>query len=240
MTEIEQWLKSGAGVQEGLRLLSVYKPNKPLALMVERHPEKYASLLVKTLAGIGMESVARTATRSKSLREEYPFLGNPACPPELKILAADKITAYRNFVREHERLSSCSTLEECLETAKKCVYFYCQNRKILSEFAYYQEHGTVLGKHPVFGEMNRRRELLSASPLELERRRQNLRDAIWRLGKQLRSGKRPDLADARMERLATKERELAEIEKLIEEYERSCGRIPGSNASGKIGEARRS
>lgn len=224
MTEIEQWLKSGAGVQEGLRLLSVYKPNKPLALMVERHPEKYASLLVKTLAGIGMESVARTATRSKSLREEYPFLGNPDCPPELKILAADKITAYRNFVREHDKLYTCSSLENCLETAKKCVLFYCQNRKIVSEFAYYKEHGTVLGKHPVFGEMVRRKELLTAGPLELERKRQNLRDAIWRLGKQLRSGKRPDLAVARSELLQAKERELAEVDRMIADYESAYGR----------------
>lgn len=231
MTEIEQWLKSGAGVQEGLRLLSVYKPNQLLARMVERHPEKYASLLTRTLAGIGMESVVRTATRSRALREEWPFLGRDDCPPELKILAADKITAYRNFAREHGNLFSCSTPEACLETAKKCVFFYCQNRKILSEFAFYKEHGTVLGKHPVFGEMNRRRELISAGPLELERRRQNLRDAIWRLGKQIRSGKRPDLDAARTELMQTKERELADIEKMIEDYENSYGRGTSGRAA---------
>jgi hypothetical protein len=232
MTEIEQWLKSGAGVQEGLRLLSVYRPNVPLAMMVERHPEKYRHLLVEVLSGIGRASVAETASRSKSLREDWPFLGNPDCPPELKILAADKITAYRNFVREHGKLSSCTSLEECLETAKKCVFFYCQNRKILSEFAYYKEHGTVLGKHPVFGEMNRRRELLSASPLELAKKRQNLRDAIWRLGYQLRSGKRPDLAASRTELMQAKERELAEIEKLIKDYETVYGTRSGGT-SGK-------
>ena len=240
MTEIEQWLRSGAGVQEGLRLLSVYKPNPLFARMVERYPDKYAPLLVRTLAGVGMDSITRTAARSKSLREEWPFLDDPDCPPELKILAADKITALRNFAREHDRLSSCDSLEACLETARKCVFFYCQNRKILSEFAFYKEHGTMLGKHPVFQEMNRRRELLSAGPLELERKRQNLRDAIWRLGKQLRSGKRPDLAASRMELLATKERELSETIKLIEDYERSSGRVSGSHASGKAGKARRS
>lgn len=233
MTEIEQWLKSGAGVQEGLRLLSVYKPNEPLARMVERHPEKYGPLLVRTLAGIGMESVTRTATRSRSLREEWPFLDNPDCPTELKILAADKITAYRNFAREHEKLSSCSTPEECLAVAKKCVFFYCQNRKIVSEFAYYKEHGTVLGKHPVFQEVNRRRDLMTMGILDLERRRQNLRDAIWRLGKQLRSGERPDLQASRMELQQVKERELAEIEKMIEDYERVYGRRTGSSGTGK-------
>lgn len=227
MTEIEQWLKSGAGVREGLRLLSVYKPNEPLSQMVERHPDKYRHLLVDVLSSIDRGRVAETASRSKSLREEWPFLGDPDCPPELKILAADKITAYRNFVSEHEKLSSCNTPEECLENAKKCVFFYCQNRKILSEFAYYKEHGTVLGKHPVFGEMNRRRELMSASPLELARKKQNLRDAIWRLEKLLRSGKRPDLSAGRTELLAAKERELSEIEKLIKDYETVYGTRSG-------------
>lgn len=224
MTEIEQWLRSGAGVQDGLRLLSIYKPNPHLARMVERHPDKYAYLLMKALAGVDRKSIAETAVRRPGLRETWPFLSRPDCPPELKILAADKITAYTGFAREHARLYSCATLEECLATAKKCVNFYCQNRKIFSEFAYYKEHGVVLGKHPVFDEMRHRRELLSMGILDMERRRQNLRDAIWRLKKQIRLDERPDLEASRMELLETKERELDEIERLIEEYENGNGR----------------
>lgn len=224
MTEIEQWLRSGAGVQEGLRLLSIYKPNPHLARLVERHPDKYAYLLMKALAGVDRKSVAETAVRRPGLRETWPFLSQPDCPPELKILAADKITAYTGFAREHAKLFSCSTLEECLTTAKKCVNFYCQNRKIFSEFAYYKEHGVVLGKHPVFDEMRHRRELLSMGILDMERRRQNLRDAIWRLKKQIRLDERPDLEASRMDLLETKERELDEIGRLIEEYENGNGR----------------
>ena len=235
MTEIEQWLKSGAGVQEGLRLLSVYKPNPWLARMVERHPEKYRRLLVEALTGVKRNAVVETAVRSRSLREDWPFLSKPDCPPELKILAADKITAWRGYVQEHEKLYACITLEDCLETAKKCIFFYSQNRKILSEFAYYKEHGTVLGKHPVFEEMNHRRELVSMGILGLERRRGNLRDAIWRLGKQLRSGDRPDLAPGRAALLETKERELNEIEKMIADYEKSYG--PRSGNAGTAEEA---
>lgn len=233
MTEIEQWLKAGAGVQEGLRLLSVYRPNEPLALMVERHPEKYRKLLVEVLSGIRRNAVVETASRSRSLREDWPFLGDPDCPPELKILAADKITAYRGFVQEHEKLYACTTLDVCLETAIKCVLFYSQNRKILSEFAYYKEHGTVLGKHPVFQEMSHRRKLISAGPLELERRRRNLQDSIWRLTKQLRSGDRPDLAPGRASLLETKERELAEVNKMIEDYENSYGRRSSGESSSR-------
>lgn len=223
MTEIEQWLRSGAGVQEGLRLLSVYKPNQYLARMVGRHPEKYRDLLIRTLASIGRVSVDETASCSKPLRADYPFLADPDCPPELKILAADKITAYRGFVREHAKLSSCTTLEECLETAKRCIFFYSQNRKIVSEFDYYKEHHTVLGKHPVFQEMVHRRELVSMGILDLERRRRALRDNIWRLRKQLNAGDRQDLAPGRASLLETKERELAEIEKMIEDYDKAYG-----------------
>lgn len=223
MTEIEHWLKSGAGVQEGLRLLSVYKPNPYLARMVERHPAKYRDLLIRTLSGVGRVSVEQTASRSRPLRMDYPFLGDPDCPPELKILAADKITAYRGFVREHAKLSSCTTLEECLETAKQCIFFYSQNRKIVSEFEYYKEHHTVLGKHPVFQEMTRRRELVSMGILDLERRRRALRDNIWRLRKQLNAGDRQDLAPGRASLLETKERELAEIERMIEDYDKVYG-----------------
>ena len=64
MTEIEQWLRSGADVPEGLRLLSVYKPNPHLARMVERHPDKYAHLLVKALTGVDRRSVAETARKA--------------------------------------------------------------------------------------------------------------------------------------------------------------------------------
>ena len=218
MTEIEQWLRTGAGVQEGLRLLSVYRPNPYLARMVERHPEKYRDLLIRTLAGTDRQSVAETVAGGRSFREDWPFLSKPDCPPELKILAADKITAWSNFAREHENLFACRTPEQCLETAKKCVFFYRQNRKIFSEFAHYRETGQVLGKHPVFGEVRRSRELLSEGPVELTRKQRNLRAAVWRLRKQLQEGARPDLEAGRRELLLSKERELAEVEKILDNY----------------------
>lgn len=224
MTEIEQWLRTGAGVREGLRLLSVYRPNPYLARMVERRPEKYRDLLIRTLAGTGREAVAATASSSRSFREDWPFLLNPDCPMELKILAADKITAWTNFAREHEKLFACLSPEACLETAKKCVFFYQQNRKIFSEFAHYKETGQILGKHPVFGESRRLQELRTAGPFELLRRQKNLRSAISRLNGQIRIGGRPDLESGRVELLAEKERELAEVEKMIRNYQEAYAR----------------
>lgn len=223
MTDVENWLRTGAGIQEGLRLLSLYKPNPYLARMVERHPDKYRRLLIRTLTG--RDPAPTPADRpARSFREDWPFLSRPDCPPELKILAADKITAWTNFAREHEKLFDCVIPEQCLEHAKNCVFYYQQNRKIFSEFAHYQDTGHVLGKHPVFGEVRRSHEMLSAGPIELMRRQHNLRAAISRLNRQMGSGGRPDLDAGRAELLAAKERELAEVEKILENYEKSYAR----------------
>lgn len=223
MTDVENWLRTGAGIQEGLRLLSLYKPNPYLARMVERHPDKYRRLLIRTLTG--RDPAPTPADRpARSFREDWPFLSRPDCPPELKILAADKITAWTNFAREHEKLFDCVTPEQCLDHAKNCVFYYQQNRKIFSEFAHYQDTGHVLGKHPVFGEVRRSHEMLSAGPIELMRRQHNLRAAISRLKRQMGTGGRPDLDAGRAELLAAKERELAEVEKILENYEKSYAR----------------
>lgn len=223
MTDVENWLRTGAGIQEGLRLLSLYKPNPYLSRMVERHPDKYRRLLIRTLTG--RDPAPTPADRpARSFREDWPFLSRPDCPPELKILAADKITAWTNFAREHEKLFDCVTPEQCLEHAKNCVFYYQQNRKIFSEFAHYQDTGHVLGKHPVFGEVRRSHEMLSAGPIELMRRQHNLRAAISRLKRQMGAGGRPDLDAGRAELLAAKERELAEVEKILENYEKSYAR----------------
>lgn len=223
MTDVENWLRTGAGIQEGLRLLSLYKPNPYLARMVERHPDKYRRLLIRTLTGRDPEPTPADRP-ARSFREDWPFLSRPDCPPELKILAADKITAWTNFAREHEKLFDCVTPEQCLERAKNCVFYYQQNRKIFSEFAHYQDTGHVLGKHPVFGEVRRSHEMLSAGPIELMRRQHNLRAAISRLKRQMGAGGRPDLDAGRAELLAAKERELAEVEKILENYEKSYAR----------------
>ena len=101
---------------------------------------------------------------------------------------------------------------------------YQQNRKIFSEFAHYKETGQILGKHPVFGESRRLQELRTAGPFELLRRQKNLRSAISRLNGQIRIGGRPDLESRRVELLAEKERELAEVEKMIRNYQEAYAR----------------
>ncbi len=220
MNEVGRWLAAGAGVQEGLRLLGIYAPNRHLDRLVRMRPEKYARLLTAALARysdvpVPDQPLEATSSCRSPFREEWPFLKEPDCPPELKILAADKITAYHEYVSGHERLFGCTTLEECYETAKKVVENYRQNRKILSEFAYYREHRKCLGKHEVFASMKRLEKLRGMSVVELVKRQRNLAGAIWRIRSEIRKGDKPHLLAEREARLKEKELELSEVNRLI-------------------------
>ncbi len=223
MTEIDRWFRTGAEVPEGLRLLSVYKPNPCLERLVKAAPDRYRDLLVRTLTGIDRRSVAETVSSSRKFREDWPFLGDPLCPAELKILATDKVTAWRAFASAHSELFSAVTPEECLEAAKKCVKFYCQNRKIFSEFAHYKEHGTILGKHPIFDEMKRLQSLRTGGIFSLLGKERNLKDCVWRLRRDIASGDRPDLEAGREQLLESRERELQEVQRMIQEYRDANG-----------------
>lgn len=217
MKEIRQWLDSGAEVQEGLRLLNLYAPNRHLARLVSLAPSRYKFLLVRTLTAKISDAVPPAAA-PVSFRDDWPFLQNADCPNELKILATDKITAYRNYVAAHEQLFNCTTLEECYATAKKVIENYIENRKIRSELAYYKEHSTVLGKHPIFDEMKHIAALRRLPVTELFRRKKNLEEAVWRIGNEIRKGTKPHLLENRAARLKSKRSELAELQRIIDSY----------------------
>lgn len=214
MNDVGKWLQSGAGVQEGLRLLNIYAPNRHLETLVRLNPERYRKLLRKTLSKFSDGGPAQL--RTNQFRNEWPFLADPDCPPELKILAADKITAYHSYVAGHEELFACETLDECFLTAKKVIENYKQNRKILSEFTYYKEHHSCLGKHPIFASMKRISSLRKMSVVSLMKKQKNLQGAIWRIKNEIRKEDKPHLFEEREMRLKVKEMEL----RLIEEYEK--------------------
>lgn len=230
MNEVSKWIKSGAGVNEGLRLLSVYAPNKYLAELVTKAPERYGVLLVDRLrvfadavadedAGLVVDSTM-THLKPSSLREDWPFLSKPDCPMELKVLASDKITAYHNFCDLHEKLFSCTSEDECFEVAKNLLKNYRQNSLIFLEFAYYKEHGTVLGKHPIFDETKQLDTYRSMSLYKLAKEQKRLEGAIWRIKSEIRKGDKPQLLSEREERLARKQRELDAINKMISDSEK--------------------
>ena len=224
MNDVSKWLRSGAGAREGLRLLSLYAPNPHLERIVRANPALFAKHLVAVLtpfaeAGLDAPLDAPTSGGTR-FRDEWPFLGKPDCPVELKILANDKITAYNNTVQAHLRLFDCTTPEESFETANFLLENFTENRQITSEFLYYREHGSVLGKHPVFQESRKYDSYRKMGPVGLTDERRRLRQAIWRAESEIRKGDKPHLQGERERRIKIKRDRLSVVEGMIEEHER--------------------
>ena len=224
MNEVARWLRDGAEVCEGLRLLSLYEPNPFLESIVSKQPRLFAPQLRKTLSKYADEIPETQALRSPDtgykFREEWPFLSHPDCPMELKILAADKITAYHATVEMHRKLFFCSSQEECFETAKNLLRNFSQNRQITAEFMYYRENGSLLGKHPIFQEMKKYDNLRKMSVVRLTEERTRLKGAIWRIEHEVSKGDKPHLKDTRLDRLSRKRHQLEAVEQMITESDK--------------------
>lgn len=221
MNDVARWMKDGAEVREGLRLLSLYAPNQNLEKMVRANPQLFGHLLVKALKQYSDIEVKVEPVSQRSFREDWPFLASPKCPSELKILAADKITSYHTYRACHEKLFECSELSECFSTAKKLIESYKQNRQIQAEFAYYKEHGTVLGKHPIFAQNKGMSKYRNMSVVGLVKEAKRLEGAIWRINSEIRKKDKPHLLSEREARLSMKQAELGLVREMIAEYEKS-------------------
>lgn len=221
MNDLRRWFQSGAEVQEGLRLLSIYAPNRHIDALVRAQPQKFSGLLKKILMRFAdpVPDDTLPVRKSPRFREQWKFLSEDDCPTELKILAADKITAYHNYVRAHEELFQCIDLSSCFETAKKVIKNFSENRLIVAEFRFYQEHRRCLGKHPIFSETKRLAELRALPISELFRKRRNLEGAIWRINNEIQKGTKPHLLIDRENRRRSKEKELEDVNRMIEDYE---------------------
>lgn len=218
--EIDRWISSGAEVTEGLRLLSIYAPNRWLDSLVRKAPKEYSSLLKKALLPFASEvPFSQTLTRGGRFREDWPFLSEPDCPTELKALAADMISSWHNYVNAHEALFNCLTPAECFAAAEKTIRNFSQNSEIRTEFQYYKEHHRILGKHPIFA-LSKRMDSLRRLPVtKLTQKRRNIQDSIWRAERAIKKGDRPDLKAGREERLVHLRMTFAEINRMINEYE---------------------
>ncbi len=161
-TAVQAWIRAGAEVSTGLLLLSQCSTNTRIPVMIRRNPTKYRPLLLERLcaaAGIELPRTEPAPTDRRRFRDDFPFLRDSDCPQELKILAADKITAHEHYVRAHDRLFDCTTLAECFHTAREAIVNFQENRAIFAELDYYREHRTILGKHRIFEHLRRQQQL---------------------------------------------------------------------------------
>ncbi|MFY0628647.1 MAG: hypothetical protein JXR07_20280 [Reichenbachiella sp.] len=148
-------------------------------------------------------------------RDQWPFLKESNCPPELKILASNKITAYHEYTAAHGQLFDCTNINECFATVKNLVENYIENRAVIKEFLYYREHRSTLGKHPIFKEFEQLKNLRKQTKIELYKRQEKLEHNIWRIESEIAKNDKPHLLVDRTRRKQSKQNELSEIMRLL-------------------------
>jgi len=177
----------------------------------DRSPDGYRGETEGKPATPGNEKPA-----GRSFRKQFPFLSRPDCPPELKSLAADKITAWENYTSAHEKLFDCSSLDECCEAAANVVENYQENRLIYEELEYYAKNGTILGKHRIFDQYKKYQRLRGYNVIELVKLHENtLPHRIWRIENEIKKGDKPHLKAEREKRLQEVKSELSEVKRLL-------------------------
>lgn len=159
--------------------------------------------------------ISEMVKKAIRLREEFPFLKSPDCPNELKILVADMITAYEQYKLAHEKLFEEMTPEQAFDITKDLVENYIENREIWEELTHYKEKGELLGKHDIFKNLEWIAELEKMESGELIKRKDALYNAITRTKKKITDGDRPDLTSEREESIASKEKEMAEVLRIL-------------------------
>lgn len=110
---------------------------------------------------------------AKQIRVEFPFLNNKDCPDELKILMADKITAWNSYLAFQEEIQAAESGEKPQSNeviaimANEAIKCFDENQKIYDELNCYQSTGKVLGVHPIFKKLRLTREVEEMTADEL-------------------------------------------------------------------------
>jgi hypothetical protein len=240
--KVVNWIRAGAKLKEGISLYAGLRGDKQLIVRLKQNPAKYQDAMIAdfcAMMGISLKKFRvqssefkvqsepatgnqqpltnnKQPTRSRSFRSQWPFLSRPECPPELKALAADKITAWENYTAAHKRLFDCSSIDECYQTAFELVENYKENRLIHEEFEYYLKHGAVLGKHPVFNQYKKFEHLRGLNVIDLVKLHEiTLPHRIWRIESVIKQADKPHLLGERQQRLNEVRAELGEVKRLL-------------------------
>ena len=119
------------------------------------------------------EAIVNEVQNTITIREEFPFLNDADCPNELKILVADKLTAWNRYKEYHAQLQKIedgtvvATNEEMAIVANEATKAYDENQKIYEELNAYKASGKILGAHPIFKKLALQREVDEMTPDQL-------------------------------------------------------------------------
>lgn len=223
--DVCKWLRAGAEINAGLRLFSQISSNRHFARMVTINPAKYRPQLITKLCALSgvdpsTSSAAPQARPRPKFRDEYPFLRSETCPAELKILAADKLTAWENYTATHAELFNCVSPEECYAKARKVLDNYLENRLIFEELDFFRKNNRPLGKHPIYERLRKIRALKKLSVPELFSTQKRLQYRVWWLRTAIAKNDKPHLREHREALLSEYEVQLLEVDKIIATYAR--------------------
>ncbi len=215
-------------LQEELRKLAVIEPDDfrhMLSIPVHQYKkevkEEPAPVVPEPLAAEKIDptdiqclksNLPDNARKAIRIREEFPFLKETNCPPELKILVSDMLTAYDTYRKAHEDCFTAENEAQLLEYARATVENFIENRLIWEELNHYKTTGEILGKHPIFEELRELSAIRSMNATDLAKMKGNLRSSITKLHKALEKGDKPELNEQRHENLSSKERLLVAVE----------------------------
>lgn len=149
------------------------------------------------------------------LRDDFPFLDSPDCPQEFKILVHDMLTAYGQYVEGHKRLFEATTGEELQEIAASVVENYIENREIWDELNYYKATGQILGKHPIFSQTDRLKEIQGMTTAEQVKLQKNLMNNIARTKQKITEQPDHENTTERKQSVAKFEVELQEVNRIL-------------------------
>lgn len=195
-----------------------------------RSKEEYRQALVNHLAKqkaqAALQGMSPAARQGLKLRDQFPFLKAKDCPPELKILVSDRISAYHAYVEAHKKLHENLKEEEIAQAVEDVVENYLENQLIFKELHHFQEKGEPLGKHPIWEQKQALEAIQQLGVKDLIKKKNSLTKGIStdkaKIAKE-EEAKAPNSAKLEKWRKA-----LAEKEFLLQQADRILDRIDQS------------
>ena len=102
--------------------------------------------------------------------------------------------AYNTVLRNRAKLiehaqKPCLTSDEVTQLSAETVKCYENDQLLFDELVHYDEHGEILGNHPIFKEDKLLQQINLLSPVEAFKRYKNLASKISREKRKLKSAK---------------------------------------------------
>ena len=192
----------------------------------EDYREALSDYLAKEKAQKAIKAMSPAARQGLKLRDQFPFLKEKDCPPELKILVSDRISAYHAYVEAHKKLHENLKEEEIAQAVEDVVENYLENQLIFKELQHFQEKGEPLGEHPIWAQKQALEAIQQLGVKDLIKKKNSLTKGIStdkaKIAKE-EEAKTPDPAKLEKWRKAQAEKEF-----LLQEADRILDRIDQS------------